>query len=223
MVIQTLTDLHQAFADDIDDTVPSPTGSTAALYAKRTRWFNRVREDMANRWFWKQLLKKDTLSISPASSIYPFASDFTRTNALYVFYTSDPISVFTNPYGDPEHTITITRDLTTGLYSVSFLIAPSQAGIATYYYFATPPPLVNPGDLVLLDGDAVIYGTLVRHHFAEGNFDEMDTAREEYENRVNELLNMQEIPTPGSLLDIRSFTRGLDEKQFYSGTTRRNA
>lgn len=223
--LTTLNDLHQAFSDYVnEDTVPA---STDLLYLRRTRWFNRGREDLAKRYFWKELLKSTTLSITSGNAgPYDLANDFGRPNVLTYFKTRTGEVEFTDPYETSGASLKITRNLTTGLYRVTLDPTPTAADTADYDYYATPTPMASSSDLILVDGDAVLYFALMQHYFARGAaaFAELDRAGQEYENRIQELLRNDAISLPGSLSGSKNYAKAkhlTSEKTFYAGNTRR--
>ena len=216
----TLDDLHQGLADELlEDAPPAPNDPR---YAARTRWFNRGRADLATRWFLKSLLTYAPVAITDGVGTLP--EDFTRPNALYAFGTVGGGQLYTDPYNTSGQ-LAITRDMTTGRYTVRLNSASTD--VANAWYFATPAPLVEPTDPVLVDGEAVLFFAVTRSYFANRQYTPMAEARDEYENRVAEILKLNEIPAPGALLEMRSYggaTRlGTNERRFYSGTRRRGA
>lgn len=222
MTLETLEQLHEAFSDFMQE--PNPPASTDIRYRRRTRWFNRGREDIAKRHFFKSLLKSATLPVVSGTASYTLPEDFGRANGLYVLASSDGSIVYTNPY-ETRSLVAIARDHTTGRYQLTFTPTPTGADSAVYWYFATPPPLVNPTDPVLVDGEATLYFALKQHFFTVGPLDKFAESRDEYENIVAELIENNDIPPPGALTGIRNSAmtqRGTtSEKGFYTGNTRR--
>lgn len=227
--ITTLADLQQAFSDYLnEDNVP---GESDVLYQRRTRWFNRGREDLAKRYFWKELLKSDTVDISAGDDgPYALPGDFTRPNALKYFKTRNGEVEFTNPYDGNGATLSLTRDLTTGLYQVTLDPRPTEADTADLDYFATPTPMSDSADLVLVDGEVVLFYAMMQHFFSQGAaaFAELDRASQEYENRIQDLLRLDAISLPGQVSNMQGFAQahGLhngSERSFYGGNTRRGS
>ncbi len=155
MTIETLSDLHQSFSDLLNET--ALPASNDPLYQSRTRWFNRGHEDLAKRWYFKPLLKSDTIAVVAGTTTYQLPTDFEKPNGLLVFSVAGIGVVFTNSYDTSSGVLSISRNFTTGGYQVTITPTPSTSDTATIWYFATPPPLTDDGDLVLIDGDAVLY------------------------------------------------------------------
>lgn len=233
-----MSDLHANFSDYVNETTPPSTSDP--LYLTRTRYFNRAREDMAKRWFIPSLAVNSTLPITAGLATYTMPNDFTRPNALKILQSLDGTTVYTDPFNTIASTnnpvpqngvqssgtqLQITRDFTTGLYKLTFNPAPSTTQTLTMIYFGNPAPMVNPTDLALLDGDAILFFALKQYHFSLGNYTDMAEARDEYENRVTEWLESELINPPGALTDMQGTLQAkhaTDQTQFYQGNTRRN-
>lgn len=224
MVLNDLDSLHANFADFVNESAPPNSSDTR--YTSRTRWFNRAREDIAKRWFFKNLLKTDTLEIEAGTPTYTLLEDFEKPNGLYALASSDGSIVYTSPY-DTRVLVTISRNFTTGRYEVTFTPTPQEDDSAPYWYFATPPPLVDGTDLVLVDGEAVLYYALKQHFFINGPLDKFAESRDEYENIVEEMSKVFEIPPPGALLGMSNSMLRRDgttnEKHYYQSSRRRSA
>ncbi len=241
MIINQLQDLHQSFSDYINE--DTPPAVTDVLYMRRTRWFNRAREDIAKRWFFPSLANNTTLPITAGLATYVMFADFNRPNALRTLQTADGTTVYTDPFNTITSTnspvplngiqysgttLWITRILSganAGLYQLQFNPAPNTTQNLTMIYYATPPLLVNPTDVVLLDGDAVIFFALTAYHMSLGNYTDMAEFRQEYENRVAEIIQNESINTAGSLTGMANYEQARhadNDHDFYSGNTRKN-
>lgn len=222
MLTDTLNDLHIAFATRINE--QAPPNNTDSRYTARTLWFNDAREDIAKRWFLRSLLKKYTISIQVGTATYALPSDFEKQNGLRVFYLENAGILLTDPYDTSGTLLSLARNFNTGLYEITITPTPQTSDTATLWYFATPPKLVNPTDLCLVDSAAVLYYALKEHSFANRRFSQMEIARQEYENRVEEIIKNDTIPAPGELIGTgtRYSTYKGDHKRYYGGNTRRS-
>ncbi len=237
-IITTLNDLHVNFSDYVNETTPPAV--TDPLYLTRTRYFNRAREDMAKRWFIPSLATNTTLAITAGVASYPMPNDFTRINALRTLQSQDGTTVYTDPFNTITSSnsptpmngvqyngtqLQITRNLTTGVFQLTFNPAPSKNDTLTMIYFGNPFPLVNPTDIVLLDGDACLFFALSQYHMTLGNYTDMSEFRQEYENRVTDWIESELINPAGALTDMQGNLQAkhaTDQTQFYQGNTRRN-
>lgn len=221
MTIATLQDLHDAFSDYVGE--KNPPAKTNTAYIKRTRYFNRGRDDIAKRHFYKSLLRHATLNITAGDATYALPDDFERPNGLYVLSNSSGSVVFTNPFAR-DAAFQISRVMATGKYEITFLTPPPANDTYPYWYFATPPKLVEDTDPVLVDGEATLQFGLKQHFFIDGDLDLYQECRDEYENIVEEQQRQLDIPPPGALLGMQNVAvarRGTtSERAFYGG--RRN-
>lgn len=224
-VITTLNDLQQQFSNFVDGGVVPSTSDV--LYIARMGWFNMGREDIANRWFWSFLRKSDTISITSGNDgPYALPVDLTRPNALKHFETQSGGVDFTDPYETAGNYLTITRNFTTGRYQITLSADPTADDTADIDYYGTPTPMTTGTDLILVDGTAVLFFGLMMHFFSQGNLARMGELRNEYENRVEEISQMEAINAPGAQTSMQNFERAKhlrSEKGFYSGVTRRGA
>jgi len=219
--IATLSDLHLSFSDYLNE--ETPPASSDPRYGSRTRLFNRGQEDLAKRYFFKSLLKADTLSLRAGVPTYALLSDFEKPNGLRYFAAGE--IVYTDPF-EKEHALTITRNFTTGGWQVTLMPPPSTDVVANYSYFATPPRLSAPESPLLVDGDAVLYFALKEYFFQNEQMAKWQVAVSEYENRIEELIRANAIEPPGSLQSTlnyeKTYLKAGNEKDFYSGVTRIN-
>lgn len=217
MTIETLNDLQAAFADYVGENNPPPQNDNR--WSKRTRLFNRGREDFAKRTFLKTLLKRGELEVEGGTATYDLPDDFDRPNGLY--YMTDPSGlILTNPY-QRQVDFQISRKFDNGKYELTFSEVPQSSGHYPFWYFATPPLMTQNTDPVLIDGDAALYFALKNHFFIDGDLDLYSECRDEYENIVNEQTQILDIPPPGALMGIKNTAMArsgtTSEKRFYSG------
>jgi len=222
MTLTTLEALHEAFSDFTNESAPPATNDIR--YRRRTRWFNRARQDIASRLFLKELLKHDTLSIQSGTATYTLPEDFAKPNGLYVLTSADGSIVYTDPF-EKRVTVAVARDLSTGRYQLTFTPTPTTDDEAPYWYFAAPAPLEEDSDPVLVNGEAVLAFALKQHYFISGPLDKFAESRDEYENIVAEVAERNEIPAPGTLPGMHNVLRArlgtTSEKSFYNGHSRR--
>ncbi len=197
----------------------------AGLDTKRLRWFNQSREDLADRYFFRSLFRTNTLAVTANNAgPYTLFDDLTRPQALKILQNSAATVTFTNPYDPSGITITLSRDFSTGKYQVTFSSAFSANDTLNAWYYAALPLLTTGADLVLVDGQATLLSALRKYFFSIGEWDHQDEARDELENRIEELLRLDAISLPGELTSMQSFERAKgykNEKSFYGGNTRR--
>ncbi len=80
----------------------------------------------------------------------------------------------------PCSVLSLSRDFATGRTQATITPKPGINDVATIWYFATPPRLAAPTDLVLTDGDATLYYALQQYFFTNRQFAPMQEARQEY-------------------------------------------
>lgn len=224
LTIATLDDLHQNFSDMVGE--DSPPGTTDAQYKKRTRWFNKGREDIANRFFFTFLLTTNTLALTATNAgPYTLFADFTRAQNLKQIKGRSSGIDFTDPFEVNKNTLILSRNLTNGYYQVTFTNAPAADDTADVYYYATPTKLATGTDLVLVDGEATLFYALRWHFFLLGQYAKMQEVRDEYENRQAEISRMDGVSIAGGLTSQQNFEQAkhrTDERSFYTSPGRRN-
>ena len=86
-IVGTLThleELQQSFSDYVnEDIVPA---STDILYERRLRFFNRGRQDLSGRYFFRDMLASSTIAITSGNDgPYTLPTNLTHPNVLRYF------------------------------------------------------------------------------------------------------------------------------------------
>jgi len=108
---------------------------------------------------------------------------------------------------------------------VRFGTTPTESATGTLWYFYNPPMPVDQDDAIWLDGEMIMYGALKEYFRQSRQAGSQDDARNEYENRFNENLNLEMLPTPQELMGWTSVYQhtGLDPmSEIHKSTATRN-
>lgn len=179
-------------------------------YAEIIRWIQLGQQDMANRGFWRRLLTKADLSIVTDAETTNLPDNFYKVNGIYALFVDD---VDWNEAGnEDEIRIFVETNPTTGAWRIRWLPDPPTASsTGELWYFYNPPIIAEAADYIILDGEAIGFYVLKEYYRKLKQFGSLDDARIEYENRVNNLLSLEMLPSKQELSSFKSFQsqRGL--------------
>lgn len=220
-VISTLGEALEAMAPFAGGSIP---GTNDPELANWKNWIAFGQEDAAQRAFWSCLLTKSTLAITANSETANLPDNFHKRNGIYILEV-DGVDWSENNNTD-EQSLFVAKDPTTSQWQVRFTgFTPTADATATLWYYYNPPKPVEDDDKLWLDGKMIVFSALTEYYRQSGELGSLDDARQEYNNRLKELLALEQMPAKGELLSFRDqydYT-GLarNERRFYSGRTSR--
>lgn len=217
--INTLGEVLSFMAPYAGGSVPA---STSTDYANWVRWVRLGINDAANRGFWRRLLTKTTLAITDGDDTVDLPNNFHKVNGIYVLEV-DGVD-WAQPANEAGQSLLVTMDPTDGVWQVRFSEEPTVSATGTLWYFYLPPLPSAEDDPLYLDGEMIGFYALKEYFRQKRQFGSLDDARIEYENRREELLSLEMLPSRQELLSWGDhYThRGVkhDEKRFYGGRSR---
>lgn len=195
--IQTLGDVLQFMAPFAGGSVP-PQNDTE--YDDWVRWVQVKQEEYARRAFWRRLLTREEITLNGTTTLLPIR--FHKPNGIYALivdgedwmdpYGSHGQYVFVETDNDPSSP-TFTRWRMRFKNEVSNLQA-------TLWYFANPPKPTQESDKILLPGDMIGYAALAEFARAGNQEGSMDKFEQDAENRFQEYLSFEVLPSKNELL-----------------------
>lgn len=198
-VIEKLGDALNAMSVYAGGSIPS-TGSTQ--YNQWVRWVQLAQYDIAKRGFWSRCLTKADLTITKDVNYSILPDDFFKRNGIYVLNVNgDDWASNANLSGQR---ITASKDSITGKWIVRFINTPTQDAVGELWYFYNPPVPTDQADNLWFDGEMIMFGALKEYFRQSRQPGSQDDARSEYENRFNENLGLEMLPTPQELISWKS-------------------
>jgi hypothetical protein len=215
--IQTLGDVLDFMAPYCGGSIPSETDSE---YADWVRWIQNKQEEYARRAFWRRCLTRETITLNGETTLLP--ERFNRPNGLYMLIVDgvdwmdanneDEQSVFVEMDNAPYTTGT-TVNPNFGKWQMRFLDAPVSKS-ATIWYFSNPPKPVATTDKLLLPGDMIGFAALAEYFRTANQEGSQDKAEQDAENRFQEYLSLEVIPSPNELLKFTDNSKGNTKTDF---------
>lgn len=208
-MLSTLSDVLSFMAPSLGGAVPSEDSDE---YTDWVRFVNVKYEEASRRAFWRRLLTREDLTITADATEVLLPVRFSRANALYILYVDevdlgdpdrepDEQDIFAEMVNDPD-------DDDFGRWKLTFSTAIETAQTAPFWYFATPPKLVDSTDKLLLPGDMIAYGAMAEVFRTTNLEGSQDDARTEYENRFANYLATEMIPERNKILKFISNPQG---------------
>lgn len=207
-IIENLGDVLTTMAAFAGGSIPA-TGGTA--YLQWVKWIQLAQYDVVKRGFWARCLVKATLTITANIDHVDLPDDFFKRNGIYV------LNVGTQDWNSNSNSdgqkLMVNKNSTTGKWQVTFIgYTPTETTTGDLWYFFNPPIPVDQADVIFFDGEMIMYGALKEYFRQARQPGSQDDARTEYENRLNENLNLEMLPTPQELMGWKSVYQhsGLD-------------
>ncbi len=210
-VLGTLSEVLSFIAPSAGGAVPDEDSEEYAQW----RLFVQVKqEEAARRGFWRRLLTREDLTLVEGDTEVLLPVRFQRDNALYICYVDgvdlgdpdrepDDQSIFAEVINDPE-------DDDFGRWKLTFTEAIAADQTAPFWYFATPPKPVDATDKLLLPGDMIAYGAMAEIFRTTNLEGSQDSAALEYENRLQNYLALEMIPSKDRLLSFQTNPRQIN-------------
>jgi hypothetical protein len=223
-VILTLADGLSAMAPYAGGSVPS---DTTPEFDQWVRWLQLGQQDAYNRGFWGRDLVKADLTIEANDDEVDLPDDFGKRNGIYVLLVGD---VDWNARDNEEgQRLLVYLDTTTAPFKwkVKFVgFTPTTAATATLWYFKNPPVPTAEDDEFAYDGEMIMFYALKEYFRKARQPGSLDDARVEYENRRDELMALEVLPTPQEIISWSSYPANIGhtmatERNLYRGFDRR--
>lgn len=194
--IENLGDVLNAMSSYAGGSIPA---DTTIAYAQWVRWVQLAQYDVAKRGFWTRCLVKADLTITANVDYAVLPDDFFKRNGIYVLNVGDEDwASKANPSGQ---VLLPYKDQITGKWAVKFVgFTPTKDTIGTLWYFYNPPVPTDLVDPIWFDGEMIMFGALKEYFRQSRQPGSQDDARNEYENRFNENLSLEVLPTPQELM-----------------------
>ena len=200
-VLTTTEDVMNFMAPFAGGSVPA---NTTTEFADWLRWIALGQQDAANRGFWRRLLTKADLSIVKDEVTTDLPDNFFKINGIYALYVND---IDWNQNGNTDDVqIFVEMNPTTAVWRIRWLPdgAISTATGALWYFF-NPPKIAAAADAIFLDGEMIGFYALKEYFRKLKQLGSMDDARIEYENRSQDLLSSEMLPSPQEMAKWSSY------------------
>lgn len=213
--ITTLEDGLNEMAKYAGGTVPQ---SSDAQYTEWVGWLSDGQEDAAERGFWGRLLTKAELEITTDDEFVVLPDDFHKRNGIFVL---DVNGTDWNAANNKDDQKLFVNKNTEGEWVVTFNgFTPTEDVTSNLWYFRHPGILENSDDLFILDGKMCVYYALTEYFRQAGELGSLDDARAEYNNRFEEQLGLEMLPSPQELLSWNPYyghkNVATNERFYYS-------
>ena len=193
-------------------------------YANWRRWIRLGQQDAANRGFWRRLLIPTTITITKDEDTISLPENFHKINGLYLLEVNG--EDWAQPNNKAGQRLYVYLDPDTATWKCKFLgFTPTETITdAVLWYFYNPPLPVEENDPIYLDGEMIGFYALKEYFRKARQPGSQDDARIEYENRLQELLALEMLPSKQELARWSSYHQHLgqdtSERQFYTGRGR---
>jgi len=182
-------------------------------------WIALGQQDAANRGFWRRLLTSVDLEIKENEATADLPDNFHKINGIYSL-TVDEIN-WAQPNNTAGVKLFVEIDPDTAAWRVRFYPTPTSDYTGLLWYYFNPPKPVSKNDILYLDGEMIGFYALTEYFRKLKQMGSQDDARIEYQNRFNELLNLEMIPSPQELVSFVSYDAfrnvGRKDTQYYPG------
>jgi len=220
-VLLTLLDIMTWMSSYAGGSIPTTSEADHGFWVK---WIQLGQQDAANRAFWRRLLTSATVNITAGSDIITLPTNFHKVNGVHALFV-DEIDWNSN---NNETKIKLFPQLntTTGAWELKLITdtLPTTTTTGTLWYFFNPPIPVDDSDSVFLDGEMIGFYALKEYFRKARQPGSQDDARNEYENRLLELLSIEVLPTPQELASWMGYGSHLNKKSndnnYYRGGKR---
>lgn len=200
----TLDDVMKFMAPLAGGSIP-PSGTDE--YNNWVMWIGQKIHEDSYRGFWRRLLTNKPITITANQETMLLPNNFQKINGIYV------LDVDGVDWNEPDNIdkqvlfVEMESDSTDpdyGLWRVRFNVVPTTTRTATLWYFFAPAIPVNPTDKMVLPGDMIAFGSLQEYFRSAGAEGSQDDVRDEHENRYNNYLSLEVLPSKQELLSWSS-------------------
>lgn len=197
--------------------------SSDAQYAEWLGWLSQGQEDAAERGFWSRLLTPVSFSITKDAEYDSLPADFHKRNGIYVL---DVDGVDWNEANNSDGQRLFVNKAADGTWKVYYRgFAPTATATGTLWYFRHPGLISSETSKFILDGKMCVFYALAEYGRQAGELGSLDDARAEYNNRFEEALSLEMLPSPQELLAWKPYYShanvSTDERAYYTRDRRR--
>ena len=224
--IRTLGEALSAMAPFAGGSIPDTDDQE---YIDWKNWIINKQEEYARRAFWRRCLTREELEIGANEEVTVLPDRFNRPNALFMVIVNK-VDWMENPNVDEQNIfVEMNNDPTDtdfGKWQMRYLTPPVKAVTAIIWYYANPPKPVLTTDILLLPGDMLAYAALGEYFRTTGAEGSQDKAEEDAENRFNEYIGIEVLPSKNEILTHSRKTPRVDylikAKNYYTSRLNRN-
>lgn len=220
--LETLGDIFLAMSSYAGGSIP---GVSSSQYTQWLTWVRLAQQDCARRGFWARLLTSEDVAITKDVDFIVLPDNFFKRNGIYVLNVNG--EDWASKANKSGQKLMVTKRFSDGKWICRFVgYTPTSDATGKLWYFYNPPIPVEETDPIYLDGQMIVFGALKEYFRQARQPGSQDDARNEYENRFNEELSMDMLPTPQEMMEWQSVYKhtGLDpslEVHRYGGGRRR--
>jgi len=198
-ILETLGDVLSSMAAFAGGSIPS---ETTVNYDQWVRWVQLSQYDACRRGFWARCLTKVNINIIANQDYVVLPDDFFKRNGIYVLNVNgEDWNSNGNDVNGSKQRLMVLKDSTNGSWICKFIgFTPTENATGELWYFYNPPVPEDLTDELWLDGEMIMFGALKEYFRQSRQAGSQDDARLEYENRFNENLNLEMLPTPQELM-----------------------
>lgn len=197
-------------------------------------WVQQAQEEYARRGFWRRCLTRVEMTLDGETTLLPVR--FHKSNGLYMVIVdgvdwmdpdnTDDQGIFVEMDNALLQDDDVTPNANFGRWQMRFRDEITTAVTAVVWYFSNPPKPEDAADLFLLPGDMIGYKALGEYYRTSGAEGSQDKAEEDAENRFQEYLSLETIPSKNELLVFQRSNTKTDylvrAKGYYENRDRRN-
>ena len=228
--VQTLAEVLATMAPFAGGSLPADDSQE---YADWIRWVAQKQEEFAKRGFWRRCLTREEITLTLGyTTVLPVR--FHKPNGLYMLIVENDEGNdidWNEPDNEDDQYIFIEMindvdDTNFGRWQMRFKNEITTATTAVLWYFSNPPKPVLVTDKLLLPGDMVAYSALQEYFRTTGSEGSEDKVEQMAENRFQEYLGMEVIPSKEELLTHKQNVARVDRlakaRSYYTSRTNRN-
>ena len=219
-VLLTVLDIMTWMSSYAGGSIPAVGDADYNFWVK---WIQLGQQDAANRAFWRRLLKPVNITIAASTEVITtLPTNFHKVNGIHALFV-DGIDWNAKNNTD-EMKLFPQLNATTGIWELRLITdtLPTSEKTGKLWYFFNPPIPVAETDPVFLDGEMIGFYALKEYFRKARQPGSQDDARNEYENRLLELLSLEVLPTPQELASWMGYNVHLgrttaSDQNYYRG------
>ncbi len=197
--------------------------TTDSQYEEWVGWLTSGQEDAAERGFWGRLLTPVDFTVTGGNTKDTLPEDFHKRNGIFVL---DVNGIDWNEANNPDGQKLFVNKNSDAEWEVHYRgFTPEETVTAKLWYFRHPGILTEESDPFILDGKMCTYYGLAEYFRQAGELGSLDDARAEYNNRFEEGLGNEMLPSPQELLAWKPYyahaNQSTNERGYYNRNRRR--
>lgn len=172
-------------------------------YKEWVSWISEGQEDAAERGFWSKLLTPYEIDITAGEETVYLPEDYHKRNGIYLFDVNG--IDWNEPFNKAGQRLFV-RKTDDGSWILHFLgFTPTENSTAKLWYFRHPGIITDENQVLMLDGKMCAFYALTEYSRQSGELGSLDDARAEYNNRFEESLANDMLPSPQELLSWNTY------------------